>query len=113
MQQQDKFIMDFRKLQRHEVVCSVIISDGVRESFGIIKNVSENGLKLESANRFLMNSEYEMNFVLPHGKEMTVKGRFIWVNKNETHYTYGAKISDMGLFAKFRLKKYLRNAKTN
>ena len=95
------------------MICSVIISDGVRESFGIIKNVSEHGLKLESANRFLMNSKYTMNFVLPHGQEMTLKGRFIWVNKGDMSYYYGARIDDIGMFAKMRLKSYLKKAKNN
>ncbi|MFH1368624.1 MAG: PilZ domain-containing protein [Elusimicrobiota bacterium] len=111
--QQDKFIMDFRKLQRHEMICSVIISDGVRESFGIIKNVSQNGLKLESANRFLINNTYTMNFVLPHGQELTVRGRFIWVNKGDTSYTYGAKIHDIGFLTRMRLKGYLKRLKSN
>lgn len=106
--QPDKFIMNSRKLQRQEVLCSVIISDGVRESFGIIKNVSAEGLKLESASRFLINSRYTMNFVLPHGQEMTLKGRFIWVNKGEMSYFYGAKIDDMGFLAKLRFKSYLK-----
>lgn len=111
--QSEKFIMDFRKLQRQELICSVIISDGIRESLGIIKNVSEKGIKLESANRFLINSEYSMNFVFPHGKEMKLKGRFIWVNKGDTYYTYGARISDMGLFSRLRLKKYLKRLQNN
>jgi hypothetical protein len=106
---QDKFIVDYRKSSRHNLVCSVIITDGKKESFGLIKNVSEEGLKVESASKLSLHSNCNMSFILPHGKELRLKGRFIWMTNSDSHYTYGAKISSIGLFNRFKLKKYLRS----
>jgi len=105
---QDKFIVDYRKSPRHNLVCSVIITDGDKESFGVIKNVSEEGLKVESASKLPLHSNCNMSFILPHGKELRLKVRFIWMSNSNSYYTYGAKISDIGLFNRFKLKKYLK-----
>ena len=105
----DAFFLDSRIEPRYTVICSVVIYDGFKEHFGVIKNLSRTGILIESADRLVTNGEYTLKFVLPNGNYFNLTGTHVWTLVSPL-YRYGMKLN-LGFFNNFKMKRYLKKFK--
>ncbi len=95
--------------KRETVLLDVYRAGAVEEkSRACLTDISIGGLGFESSSRFNMGDKVNLVFRIKEGKEYVLDGVIRRVARSAVTYSYGVQFIEMGFFAKFRLKKFVK-----
>jgi PilZ domain-containing protein len=86
-----------------------ISSDGVgTECEGVVKNITPDGLLLESSSKIKKNDLMQMSFTLPNTrKSLNVEAKVRWVETKKSFVTAGIEFLDLSIDQRAILMEYL------
>jgi hypothetical protein len=103
-----------RKAPRIEVICPIAVYQGTSRVTGTIRNISPGGLGFDSPEVLEANTSYPMEFSLPQGPHLKLRGQVLWRFQQKQSYCYGVTFSLPGFITRWRLNRYLAKIiKTN
>lgn len=100
--------MDKRKEDRFNTRLMVKLRSGVLKTWGVLKDVSENGLLVKSNHKFNPEAPIEIEVMMPDGETATIKGvvKRIVVTPNENRkFGIGIEITEKNLMYRTFMKQ--------
>lgn len=82
---------NIRKEKRELLELNALLLDSKEMYYGTILDLSNNGMKLETANP-IKKKKIEIHYVNKDGKSLKRKGKIIWTKEGQSHYYYGLKL---------------------
>jgi hypothetical protein len=114
--------MDKRKEDRFNKRLMVKLSSGVLKTWGVLKDVSANGLLVKSNHKFNPEASIDIEVMMPDGETATIRGivkRIVVTPKENRKFSIGIEIIEKNLIYRTFLKniadkkEYTENALTD
>jgi len=113
MSENDLEFVERREASRLNLACPVIIRDPMEEYREKIRNISADGLKLQTNTRLAVNGKYGFEFILPRGPQIQLEGEVRWKKPKGDSALYGIYFSNIGVLARLRLTFFLHRTIVN
>ena len=98
---------------RMRISCPVTIHSGSDIFQGVIRNISKNGIAVETLGTFANGVDHYFEFELPSGPKLKVRGTIRRIFHLPYTVLYGVKLLPLSIFTRWRLQAFLNKHITN